>query len=236
MLLPHQRDNPENRVRHRIQRWQFPDPIGHVTRRALRRLQSAFSLVTPRVAAVLFRTLFNGWCTARRFQEEGSCILGCSGEAQDSIEHYSRCPVQVRFATEYLKIPICFTGAPQAFMCLDKGLDESLFTMLLLNLYATYTCRNLLKHHVDPARSRDKCTCMLQIVKQGVFGHRASRSVLDRYISDGFAASDGQRAPRQTPRQAPDRWVESGAPSSAIAMRFVQGPNLQTVNSARGDC
>ena len=226
-------NGPENRIRHRIQRWQFPDPIGHVARRALRRLKSAFSLVTPRVAAVLLRTLFNGWCTARRFQEEGVCILGCCGEARDSIEHYSRCPVQVRFATRYLRIPSHHVGSPQSFMCMDKGLDEPLFTLLLLNLYATYTCRNLLKHHRDPSRSRDKCTCMLQIVKQGVFGHKASRTVLHNRIGGNVGHTESAPRRRARNRQALVSWEESIVFSSDSAPRFVRGQDLQTV-SARG--
>lgn len=37
------------------------------------------------------KTTFNGWCTARRFQEIGLCRLcrGCDG--QDDVAHYATC-------------------------------------------------------------------------------------------------------------------------------------------------
>ena len=100
----------EDQIMTKINRRKCPDPAGRVARRAENRLQSAFSLVSPRVAIVFFGTLWNRWCTARRFQEEGACIFGCPGEAQDSIEHYTRCPVQLHFARNVLHIPAEHTG------------------------------------------------------------------------------------------------------------------------------
>lgn len=49
-------------------------PDGILARRAARYLSHAFELVPARVATVLFRTWFAGWCTARRFQVgQASC-------------------------------------------------------------------------------------------------------------------------------------------------------------------
>ena len=85
MLLPVQSDNPENRMRHKLTRWNLSDPIGIVTRRALRRLSNAFRLTTPRVAIVLFRSLWNGWCTARRFQERGAVFSGVRAKLKTAL-------------------------------------------------------------------------------------------------------------------------------------------------------
>ena len=51
----------------------------------------------PRVTAAVLSTGWNRWCTARRVQKRGSvlniCQLGCPGDAEDSLEHYARCPI-----------------------------------------------------------------------------------------------------------------------------------------------
>ena len=57
------------------------------------------TLVTPRVPSAGFHRIWNGWCTTGRFQQEGICCWGCSGSAQDSIEHYY---VHCKFLRELL--------------------------------------------------------------------------------------------------------------------------------------
>ena len=51
------------------------------------------NLVSPRVVSAIYHTLWNGWCTRRRFQMRDSvCLFGCAGpQSEDSIEHYSQC-------------------------------------------------------------------------------------------------------------------------------------------------
>ena len=60
-------------------------------------------LAPPRVFAAVFRTYFNGWCTARRFQQAGTCAFGCI-DYEDSVEHYARCPVLARFGQKCLRL------------------------------------------------------------------------------------------------------------------------------------
>ena len=206
MLLPVQSDNPENRMRHKLTRLNLSDPIGNVTRRALRRLSNAFRLTTPRVAIILFRSLWNGWCTARRFQEEGSCVFGCPGEAQDSIEHYAFCPVQVSFARDRLHIPAQHTAAVQSFLVLGHNLDDTLQTMLLLNLYCCYSARNAIKNHVEPRAQQNLHECMLQFAHQGTFGHSASQRVL---ASSG-ARKFGRPAAATAPGRGRNTFVSGG--------------------------
>ena len=208
LLLQHQNDNAENRVRAKLQRWKLQDPPGYVARRAIRRLSTAFSLVAPRVAVVLFGTLWNRWCTARRFQEDGTCIFGCPGEAQDSIEHYSRCPRQIDFALRKMHLPPQHVGSLQAFMVLNKNIDDDLQTMLMINLYACYATRNALKHHQDPDSCRNIGECMLQFAKQAVYGHPKSRSVFARWIKVPFASSSSSARGARSSEQP--RWVSGG--------------------------
>ena len=56
--------------------------------------QRLSKLVAPRVLSAVVHTLWNGWCTKRRFQVEHSdCIFRCSADnGEDSIEHYAQCP------------------------------------------------------------------------------------------------------------------------------------------------
>ena len=81
-----------DRVRHKIERWCFDsDTPGQVARRIVHQMPRLGKLVAPRVLSAVIRTLYNGWCTARRFQSSGCCCLGCPYEGTDSIEHYARC-------------------------------------------------------------------------------------------------------------------------------------------------
>ncbi|CAK0838118.1 unnamed protein product [Prorocentrum cordatum] len=59
--------------------------------RFVNRVQTLRNLVPPGVRAVVLRTAWNWWCTARRVQKidvpRNVCILGCGGAPQDSVEH-----------------------------------------------------------------------------------------------------------------------------------------------------
>ena len=74
-------------------------------------------------------------------------------------------------------------------MLLDGNLSPELQTMLLLNLYACYTARNAMKHHLDPQQLVNISACMLQFARQGTFGHSMSRGVLSRWIAHGASSA-----------------------------------------------
>ena len=78
-LLESMAYNHEYVIRCKMEYWNLPNvPEGVLARRACRYLQHAIKLVPLKVVLVLFRTWFNGWCTARRFQEKtAKCLLGC---------------------------------------------------------------------------------------------------------------------------------------------------------------
>ena len=82
-------------LRKRLDRWPLDILPGHRVERAIKVLRSLSSSAPPRVWAAVFKTLCNGWVTARRFQSRGSCLFGCA--AEDSIEHYARCKVVAGF-------------------------------------------------------------------------------------------------------------------------------------------
>ena len=99
MLMQHETYNHEGYIRKKLERWRLQEPLGIVTRRAIKRISHIFSLVPPRVASVVFRAWLNGWCIRRRCQRsESTCMLKCSMHAEDSLEHYARCPVVIETA------------------------------------------------------------------------------------------------------------------------------------------
>ena len=89
--------NPLDRIRHKLERWKLDGLPRRTGEKFSMSLKQIGRLVPPRVVAAVFGTAWNRWCTARRFQKRNSqlnmCKLGCGGNAEDSIEHYSRCRV-----------------------------------------------------------------------------------------------------------------------------------------------
>ena len=105
--MSHAAPDASARVRHKMGRWKLhsDQPImnmpGELTpawtcTRALSNLRRLHHIVTPRVSAACWGTLWNRWTTARRFQQRQSaknrCVFSCSPRAEDSIEHYAFCP------------------------------------------------------------------------------------------------------------------------------------------------
>ena len=99
---------PHHRVREKFDRWQLDGLPRVVADRFLDRLVRLKRLFPPRVIAAVFSTAWNRWCTERRFQRRNGphnrCVLGCGGDAEDSIEHYSRCFAIRRFHQGFLRI------------------------------------------------------------------------------------------------------------------------------------
>ena len=63
--------------------YKLAGPAAHIARRVYKHLLHLKNLVPPRVCAAVLRTIWNGWCTERRFQrrwgESNVCMLGCRG-------------------------------------------------------------------------------------------------------------------------------------------------------------
>lgn len=118
----------ENRFSQKLARWRMSVPIGVSSRRAPKRLQHLSGLFAPRVLSAMFKALWNGWCTARRFQKVTCSRLQCSGTADDSIEH----PLVLKFATERFKLEAKMITLERV-LCLVGGMtDEELVAMSVL--------------------------------------------------------------------------------------------------------
>jgi len=105
----------QGRMREKLRRWDLPVWRRYAAARATRRLQSLPRLVPPRVAAAVLGTVWNEWAAARRLQIEGPanrCVLGYRPAADDSLEHYTGCPLVRQAAFRHLRITL--RGWPHA--------------------------------------------------------------------------------------------------------------------------
>ena len=94
-----------DRLRKKLRRWNLEALPGRVAERSATMFQRLSTLVPLQVHASLVRTIWNGRCTRRRFQEHGPCVFRCSDTAADAIEHYEFRPLFIRLCTEFLHFP-----------------------------------------------------------------------------------------------------------------------------------
>jgi hypothetical protein len=190
--------DPVDRIRNNLHRWMdkdrpFPSsksigyklagPPLHVARRVHRHMQLLPNLVAPKVCAAVFRTVFNGWCTERRFQRRwkatNKCVLGCGGQAEDSIEHYCCCPTVQDTLRSQLRV-IVNSGSALAFFMMAElpgDLESSLMSSALMT-YAMYMATNHYRNcgTTTYAIGRD---FLRQTLIQATRGHSKSRFFLD---------------------------------------------------------
>ena len=172
--------DPVNRIREKLDRWNeyngrfpgwgLPGPIAHTARRVCRHLQRLPKLVPPRVCAAVFRTVFNGWTTHRRFQQRhlktNICLLGCQGQAEDSIEHYCRCPALQYVLRTRLKVQLRDQRALTFWVLDEPGLDkdEYLICSALIN-YGGYMATNMFRHSAPAASNQVAIQAINQLVR-----------------------------------------------------------------------
>ena len=116
------------RLRSRLARWMLPGFPGRRARKVAHNLGRLRLLVPPRLRAAVLSTILNRWTTRRRMrhlrrQERCSCVLGCSETADDSVEHYVRCPVWRRWVAGRLG---------QDFA--DRGLEHALLATTMTDV------------------------------------------------------------------------------------------------------
>lgn len=124
------------RIRHKLIRWQLPSVLGHASERVLTRLRSLSSIVAPRVIAATLRMIWNGWCTARRFQSQARCVFGCSASALDCVEQYPYC-LQVRILADRKLRRQVFT-LEQNLLAAPSMTEADIKCVVLLN-YSIFT-------------------------------------------------------------------------------------------------
>eukprot|EP00973_Karenia_brevis_P014737 2012532-Karenia_brevis.AAC.1 len=78
----------------------------NLSARAYQVLLGIRECVPPCVIFCLLSTWCNAWCTKRRFQSSGPCVLCQSCDGEDSLEHYAECPFQWQTLATKLRKPL----------------------------------------------------------------------------------------------------------------------------------
>jgi hypothetical protein len=123
--------NMENRIRCKIDRWRFLDPPGHVAARLCKRFRILQKGASPAVTANFLRALWNGAPTSRRMRSmpdfvHRNCVFDCTKRAEDSLEHYCKCPI-LKEALLGIRGSECVATRPDCmdtFFGIEKGLSH----------------------------------------------------------------------------------------------------------------
>ena len=93
--------------------------------------------------AALLRTLWNGWCTARRFQQQAACPF-CQMDAKDELEHTPFCSAVREVGRKRLALPPESISLSRWLLLLPTEPEELARHCRLM--YATYTAANRIRH------------------------------------------------------------------------------------------
>ena len=180
--------DPVERIRHKMERWRgitygISGNPGQYSNCMARRIKSLASLVTPRVQAAVFTTMWNGWCTHRRFQQRAlasnKCVFKCSQTSEDSLEHYCRCPTVLRVAKHYFHFAYPKELALDLWTLNSYWLDiDDNFRGLALLVYGAYMAFNTIRHN-GISDSNQAYQCIMQHCKLGCGGHPACIKFVD---------------------------------------------------------
>jgi len=222
-LLHHDDYAPEMRIRYKQERWKLCSLEWHhntilsgrqatpawQARRTLHNLHILAALVTPRVCAAVFGTIWNRWVTHRRYQQRQSptnvCVLGCSRRAEDSIEHYARCPCTAQLAAKYLRLhPVYDVNLHTFTLCNPHIVTQEDLAMSALMIYAVYRATNHYRHHNTPC-AKEVQQALKQWVREGAVGHSFAMRTLDSRWSPTATHTDLPMTPARLPPTMPHR-------------------------------
>lgn len=180
--------NAAYRIRKKLDRWHnIPYGVqglpGHYGPIIARRMKALSKVVPPRVSAAVFRGIWNGWVTHRRFQKRSAssntCVFLCGGAAEDSIEHYCRCPVVMDVARNIFRMSYPESFALNVWVLNAAWLEElGNLTSAALLIYGVYMAQNNCRHK-PLHNSRQVYDHIVQHCKQGTAGHGGCMKHLD---------------------------------------------------------
>ena len=204
----HRQSSPNIHARFdfKLQRWNLQDPDKplhqHLSvrqrtpnwhaRSSHQRLKELAHLVTPRVHAAVFGSIWNRWCTLRRFQSRGRCRLCQRPLTEDSIEHYACCTVVRDVAARKLRLDPILHVNIYSFTCTNPLiLTEEVLSRIALLIYATYRALNYQRHAVLPLQGEDLQHAISQWLIEGTRGHPKSSHAL----ASAWTNAEGKRLP-----------------------------------------
>ena len=139
----------------------------------------------PRVQAAAFSTCWNRWTTARRFQKQGRCLLGCGAEAEDSIEHYCRCQVLQQVCRSRLNLDHKIFCNLHTFALVNPNISgKETLTVIGLLIYGMYSVTNKLRHS-GGCSGAVAFDALMQGIREGARGHHgACRTLVGRWEAE----------------------------------------------------
>ena len=167
-------------MRWKVQRWHLPVPLGILSRRMPKRLAIIQKLTTPRVQAAAFRTLWNGWTTASRFQRCAACVLGCSPSAEDRIEHYAHCPFFSDLVKGWMGLRASLVSLG-GFLLAADGMSDQELCLMSVAVYAMHRATAFYRSGFVPTAGQVK-DFLQAMCQSAVRGHVASSRALDYAI------------------------------------------------------
>jgi hypothetical protein len=156
----------DNAIRKRLMRWELELNPRISLELALYNLQVIAKTCRAAVQAAYFRTLLNGWVTARRMRSlkgcssgYGQCVFGC-GHGTDCIEHYAHCRITVAFfrraGLPYLR------PSTAAFLSINRRASREQVRIHVSCLYALYLTHCILRHSSQVAVTEERVARLLR--------------------------------------------------------------------------
>ena len=169
-------------MRTRLKRWTSDVLPGRRVAAFIDFASHVSSSAPPRVAAACLRTAFNGWCTGRRFQQRGCCVLGCP-LAADSLEHYFRCPRYRVFLGRHLGLRgrdgaagfDAFFGWRRG-LALESGEGADTAGLAALGMYSLYRVHGAVRS--GTLQRRDAVDALPASLREGARGHPKAEALL----------------------------------------------------------
>ena len=156
---------------HKLLRWHLPGNRHHFRRHLIANLERLGKIVAPRVASAMWGLVWNRWCTRRRFQSKGPCILGC-GNGEDSIEHYIGCAVGREVGSRYFNLHGDYAHRKLSLLGARKYTNETEQACWAILAYGIYMTTNARRHHPIVASQREVIVeQVIQHCRQASEGH-----------------------------------------------------------------
>jgi hypothetical protein len=168
------------RIRAKCYPWKFSILEGRLEGRILSRMRLLATSCPPRIQAVYFRTLWNGWVCYDRMKDllqQKGCLLGC-GWDDDALGHYICCNVFWHYARMPRPHGLGLTHVQrgrEAAMLVSPSLAEDDVVRMAIGLYALYRTVNYLRFAAPADRPPDVQALLRLFGKKGVQNHPAQR-------------------------------------------------------------
>jgi hypothetical protein len=155
-----------NILRRRLMRWELQLNPRVSLELALNNLEVIGKTCRAAVLAAYYRTLLNGWVTARRMRsasashsDYGQCVFGC-GCGQDSIEHYAHCRITVAFLR---RTGVLYPRpSTSAFLLINRKATREHIRIHASCLYSLYLTHCILRHNTDVEVTEERMARLLR--------------------------------------------------------------------------